>query len=81
MWKNIVELRGVISSQTTSPNCAKTCLAPVVEEATEPSLDVSLAAENPDDEKVQNAPPLQRASLLLFTLILSNHFLFQTGIG
>jgi hypothetical protein len=46
------------ADRPNSPERAETVVAPVVEEAPEPSIDVSLAAENPDDEKVQYSLPL-----------------------
>jgi hypothetical protein len=71
VWENFVQLKGVISNQTTSLNCAKTFLAPVVEEDTEPFLDVSVAAKNAGNEEVKNSLP----STSQLTLILNNHFL------
>jgi hypothetical protein len=52
-----------------------------VEEATDPALDVSLAAKNVGDKEVQNSLPSTSHLTLIITLILNNHFPFHTGIG
>jgi hypothetical protein len=54
-----------------SPTCPETSVGPVVEEPTEPSLDVSVAAKNAGNEEVKNSLP----STSQLTLILNNHFL------